>query len=91
MFTKVTEQTSLHENLDQKSVLELMTEMNEEDQKVALAVKAAIPQITALVEQIVPRMQQGGRIFYMGAATPTKHRMQYLLIKTTLSTMHSVW
>lgn len=65
MFTKVTEQTSLHENLDQKSVLELMTEMNEEDQKVALAVKAAIPQITALVEQIVPRMQQGGRIFYM--------------------------
>ena len=39
MFTKVTEQTSLHENLDQKSVLELMTEMNEEDQKVALAVK----------------------------------------------------
>ena len=69
MFTKVTEQTSLHENLDQKSVLELMTEMNEEDQKVALAVKAAIPQITALVEQIVPRMQQGGRIFYMGAGT----------------------
>ena len=69
MFTKVTEQTSLHENLDQKAVLELMTEMNEEDQKVALAVKAAIPQITALVEQIVPRMQQGGRIFYMGAGT----------------------
>ena len=69
MFTKVTEQTSLHENLDQKSVLELMTEMNEEDQKVALAVKAAIPQITTLVEQIIPRMQQGGRIFYMGAGT----------------------
>lgn len=69
MFTKVTEQSSLHDNLDQKSVLQLMTEMNEEDQKVALAVKAAIPQITKLVEQIVPRMQQGGRIFYMGAGT----------------------
>lgn len=69
MFTKVTEQSSLHDNLDQKSVLQLMTEMNEEDQKVALAVKEAIPQITALVEQIVPRMQQGGRIFYMGAGT----------------------
>lgn len=69
MFTKITEQSSLHDNLDQKSVLQLMTEMNEEDQKVALAVKAAIPQITALVEQIVPRMQQGGRIFYMGAGT----------------------
>lgn len=69
MFTKITEQASLHDNLDQKSVLELLTEMNEEDQKVALAVKAAIPQITKLVEQIVPRMKQGGRIFYMGAGT----------------------
>lgn len=69
MFTKITEQTSLHNDLDKKSVGELLTEMNEEDQKVALAVKAAIPQITKLVEQIVPRMQQGGRIFYMGAGT----------------------
>lgn len=69
MFEKITEQSSLHDNLDQKSVLELLTEMNEEDQKVALAVKQAIPAITRLVEQIVPRMQQGGRIFYMGAGT----------------------
>lgn len=69
MFEKITEQTSLHDNLDQKSVHELLTEMNEEDQKVALAVKAAIPQIAQLVEQIVPRMKQGGRIFYLGAGT----------------------
>lgn len=69
MFEKITEKASLHDDLDKKSVLELLTEMNEEDQKVALAVKQAIPQITALVEQIVPRMQQGGRIFYMGAGT----------------------
>ncbi len=69
MFEKITEQTSLHDNLDQKSVLQLMTEMNEEDQKVALAVKAAIPQIAELVEKIVPRMKQGGRIFYLGAGT----------------------
>ena len=69
MFQKVTEQTSLHERLDEKSVGELLYEMNEEDQKVALAVKAAIPQIEKLVEGIVPRMKQGGRIFYMGAGT----------------------
>jgi N-acetylmuramic acid 6-phosphate etherase len=43
--------------------------MNEEDQKVALAVKEAIPQIEKLVEKLVPRMKQGGRIFYMGAGT----------------------
>jgi len=69
MFTKITEQPSLHDNLDHKSVHELLVEMNEEDKKVPLAVEKAIPQITKLVEQIVPRMKQGGRIFYMGAGT----------------------
>ena len=54
-FTKVTEQSSLHDNLDQKSVGELLREMNEEDQKVALAVKECIPQIEKLVEGIVER------------------------------------
>ena len=68
-FTKVTEQSSLHDNLDQKSVGQLLVEMNEEDQKVALAVKECIPQIEKLVEGIVERMKQGGRIFYMGAGT----------------------
>lgn len=68
-FTKITEQTSLHADLDKKSVGELMVEMNQEDQKVALAVEKAIPAITKLVEEIVPRMKQGGRIFYMGAGT----------------------
>lgn len=69
MFEKITEEPSLHDDLDKKSVSELLTEMNQEDQKVALAVKEAIPQITKLVEGIVPRMQKGGRIFYMGAGT----------------------
>ncbi|MBQ9339152.1 MAG: N-acetylmuramic acid 6-phosphate etherase [Paludibacteraceae bacterium] len=69
MFTKITEQSSLYDDLDKKPIAELLTEMNEEDQKVALAVKQAIPQIAKLVEQIVPRMQKGGRIFYLGAGT----------------------
>ena len=69
MFTKVTEQSSLHERLDEKPIGDLLREMNEEDQKVALTVKEAIPQIEKLVEKLVPRMKQGGRIFYMGAGT----------------------
>lgn len=69
MFSKITEQPSLHDDLDKKSVHELLVEMNEEDKKVALAVEKAIPQLTKLVEQIVPRMKKGGRIFYMGAGT----------------------
>ena len=69
MFEKITEQSSLYDHLDEKSVEELLTDMNKEDQKVALAVKKAIPQVTKLVEQIVERMHKGGRIFYVGAGT----------------------
>lgn len=68
-FVKITEQPSLYDNLEDKSVLELLTDINNEDKKVALAVEKAIPQIEKLVLQIVPRIQQGGRIFYMGAGT----------------------
>lgn len=68
-FTKITEQSSLYNDLENKSVEELLQDINTEDQKVALAVQKAIPQIAKLVEQIVPRMKRGGRIFYMGAGT----------------------
>lgn len=69
MFQKITEQSSLYTNLEKKSVLQILQEINAEDQKVALAIQQAIPQIEKLVTQIVPRMKQGGRIFYMGAGT----------------------
>ena len=68
-FQKITEQPSLHTDLDKKSVGQLLMEMNEEDQKVALAVQKTIPQIEILVEKIVERMKRGGRIFYVGAGT----------------------
>lgn len=68
-FVKISEQDSLYNDLEKKSVHELLTEINQEDHKVADAVQRAIPQIEELVTQIVPRMRQGGRIFYMGAGT----------------------
>ena len=68
-FVKITEQPSLYDNLEEKSVREILQDINPEDQKVALAVQKAIPQIEKLVTQIVPRMKQGGRIFYLGAGT----------------------
>lgn len=68
-FIKITEQPSLHDHLEQQSVRELLEGINEEDQKVALAVRKCIPQIERLVTAIVERMQRGGRIFYMGAGT----------------------
>ena len=69
-FIKITEQPSIHEDLEQKSVRELLEGINEEDRKVASAVHACIPQIEKLVNEIVERMHQGGRIFYLGAGTP---------------------
>jgi len=65
----VTEQPSLHDNLDKKSTGQLLNEMNEEDRKVALAVQSAIPRLEELIDKIVERMKRGGRIFYIGAGS----------------------
>ena len=43
--------------------------MNQEDFKVPKAVSSSIPQINALVDNILPRMKKGGRLFYLGAGT----------------------
>ena len=59
-FVKISEQPSLYSDLEKKSVREILEDINTEDQKVALAVQKAIPQIEKLVTQIVPRMKQGG-------------------------------
>lgn len=68
-FVKISEQSSLYNDLEKKSVSELLHDINNEDKKVAFAVEKAIPQIEKLVTEIVARMKRGGRIFYMGAGT----------------------
>ena len=69
METKITEQPSHYDHLEQMSVRELLQHINEEDALVAAAVGKALPQIEALVEAILPRMKRGGRLFYIGAGT----------------------
>ncbi len=64
-----TEQDSHYAQLEQLSTAALLTAMNAEDRTVPDAVAAAIPQITTLVEAILPRMQAGGRLFYIGSGT----------------------
>ena len=68
-FVKISEQPSLYDDLEKKSVHELLVDINTEDKKVALAVEKALPQMEDLVTRIVPRMKKGGRVFYMGAGT----------------------
>ena len=43
--------------------------MNREDRKIAAAVANEIPSITRAVEAIVRGLQNGGRLFYVGAGT----------------------
>jgi N-acetylmuramic acid 6-phosphate etherase len=68
-YMLTTESSSLYNNLEQMSVQEILTSINREDQTVALSVQRSLPQVEALVEQIVPRMKKGGRLFYIGAGT----------------------
>jgi N-acetylmuramic acid 6-phosphate etherase len=56
-------------NIDEMSTLEMARVMNEEDQKVALAVQACVPQIAEAVDIITAALQKGGRLFYTGAGT----------------------
>ena len=66
---QTTESTSKYDHLEQMSVRELLENINREDKTVPLAVEKVIPQIEALVTEIVRRMQEGGRLFYIGAGT----------------------
>ncbi|MEO9871006.1 N-acetylmuramic acid 6-phosphate etherase [Ekhidna sp.] len=65
----LTESDSNYDHLEKMNVSELLTNINEEDKKVALEVEKCIPQIENLINHIVPRMKKGGRLFYIGAGT----------------------
>ncbi|MGB5392792.1 MAG: N-acetylmuramic acid 6-phosphate etherase [Lutimonas sp.] len=66
---RITEESSNYDHLEKMSVHDLLVNMNQEDKKVPAAVEKAIPQIEALVEQIIAKFEMGGRLFYIGAGT----------------------
>ncbi|MHA7131306.1 N-acetylmuramic acid 6-phosphate etherase [Algoriphagus namhaensis] len=66
---KVTEASSHYDNLERMEVQEILQNMNNEDRKVPEAVGKIIPAIASLVDGIIPRMENGGRLFYIGAGT----------------------
>lgn len=68
-MSSITESSSHYNQLENMSVQELLENINKEDKTVPLAVEKAIPQIEALVARLVARMEQGGRLFYIGAGT----------------------
>ena len=68
-FIKTTEQDSNYNHLEKMNIIELLININAEDQTVPVAVEKAIPQIEKLVKVIVHQLNQGGRLFYIGAGT----------------------
>ena len=57
------------EHIDELSTLELLVVINDEDAKIAAAVRAELPAIARAVDAIAERFQTGGRLFYIGAGT----------------------
>jgi N-acetylmuramic acid 6-phosphate etherase len=55
--------------IDSKNSLEILSIINREDQKVPAAVEKILPEIAALVDDIVAAFKKGGRLFYIGAGT----------------------
>jgi len=57
------------ENLSSQTTLQIVELMNDEDATVAQAVKNVIADVAAAVDQIVSRLNSGGRLFYIGTGT----------------------
>lgn len=57
------------EHLDELSTLEMLEIINEEDARVAHAVRAELPSVALAVDAIAERFRRGGRLFYLGAGT----------------------
>ncbi len=66
---KITEASSLYNDLERMSIGEILNDINNEDAKVHLAVRKEIPKIEQLVERLAERLKSGGRLFYLGAGT----------------------
>ncbi|MDR0657209.1 MAG: N-acetylmuramic acid 6-phosphate etherase [Treponema sp.] len=56
-------------DIDSKTALEIVTIINSEDKKVAFAVEKILPEIAALVDDVVAAFRKGGRLIYIGAGT----------------------
>ena len=68
-FIRVTESDSNYDHIENFSTTEILQNINAEDKKVAYAVEQVIPTIQALVDSVVGKLSNGGRLFYIGAGT----------------------
>lgn len=69
MINRITESDSDYTNLEKMTVIVVLQGINNEDKTVPLAVEKCIPSIEKLVQHIIIKMQNNGRLFYIGAGT----------------------
>jgi N-acetylmuramic acid 6-phosphate etherase len=69
LFERTTEKESNYRHLEQMSTELLCQSINNEDQKVALAVSQVLPVISSAINLITDSILSGGRLFYIGAGT----------------------
>ena len=70
MTQRMTEQNNRRsENFSEKSTLEMLQIINEEDKTIALAVEKSLPAIAKAADLAVTNLRKGGRMFYVGAGT----------------------
>ena len=68
-MNKVTESDSHYDSLEKMSTEDLLYNINSEDNKVASIVNREISKICKVVEIVVDKLENGGRLFYLGAGT----------------------
>ena len=57
------------QGFDTKSALEIARIINQEDAKVAAAVKKALPEIALVIDAVARSLREGGRLIYIGAGS----------------------
>lgn len=67
--SRITEQSSLYDHLEEMSVEELTAHINTENKKVTEAIEQALPAINRLISAIEQQVKHGGRLFYAGCGT----------------------
>lgn len=70
MTLPITEQeNAATARIDSVSTLEAVRLINDEDKKVAEAVELVMPQIAEVIDRVVDRLENGGRLLYVGTGT----------------------
>ena len=56
-------------DVDDKSIIEILSMINSEDSKVSMAVKSSLDDIKDFIDALVIQFKKGGRLFYVGSGT----------------------